>query len=80
MKKLGCINACGIANVYKGNRIVAQCHDTPNAIAYTMNKTGGDKATSWLIGTYHKDDAIMRGRVEFAGWMKSDKDAGLKIL
>jgi len=33
MKALGSINACGIASIYKGKKLIATCLDTPNNIA-----------------------------------------------
>lgn len=78
--KLGNVNPCGTAMLYCRGKIVGVVNDTPNAIAYAFNKTGADEARSRVPGfamDVHTPLSVGMDRVFAAGWMSSDKQAGL---
>jgi hypothetical protein len=73
MCKLGNINAAALATIYKDGKAVARCIDTPNALGYAFNVTGGQIAKSMLKTSYAIDTV---DRVAAKGWLKSNTEAG----
>lgn len=73
----GNINAADMATLFLDGMPVAQCRDTPNAIAYGMKKSGAVRAVGFLGVTMRHD---LEDRVEYAGWMKSDKEASYSVI
>lgn len=70
---LGNMNAASLGKLYLDGKVVGTCADTPNAIAYGMNKTDADSFYSPLMGWKFRKD--MLDRVKNAGWFACDKQA-----
>lgn len=75
MKKLGCVNAAGIAKLFdKNGTQVGTCMDTPNAIAWCLGSGKGAYAKSFDGSTPNVDADRIAGR----GWLKSAESAVYK--
>lgn len=77
IKKLGTVNGAFQAGVYKKNKLIAFCIDTPNSVAYAFNKTDADTIKGYFNPVIKRRD-VNANRIKNGGWFRNDKDANFK--
>lgn len=80
--KLGNVNGAFPCNVYKGDKLVGMCIDTPNSIAYAVSVTDADYIIGGFRGKMTREDLNREGfnkigkkRIDAKGWFETDEEA-----